>query len=196
MKTAEIAVTLIDSMGSDLVCNAARTKSDKLIVAAVEAGYYADEGGMIYKPDGAKITGGKTRDGYRNFIPNVVPRNQRSSVLSHRFVAYYFLGAEVFKHALIRHLNGQPADNRISNLVAGSAKENRADIPKDVLSKNAKRNAHLLVARSRKLTDEDVRAMRQVRLDTHASFAKIGKEFDVSTMTAHRAITLTSWSSV
>ncbi len=172
------------------------TKSDRLIVTAKEAGYIATADGSIFNPDGVKLTGGVSRSGHINFIPNVVPRKDRSSVLAHRFIAYFFFGDDLFNHEVVRHLNDVPHDNRLENLALGSIKQNRADIPKAKLSEAAKKHAHLLVARSRKLSDEAVAAMRTLRKDTNLSYQKIASQFGISAMTAHRAINGQSWSNV
>jgi hypothetical protein len=173
-----------------------KTKSDCLIKLAVEAGYTADEQGNIYKPDKTLIKGGQGRSGHLNFIPNVVERKNRSSVLAHRFIMYFFYGDELFKHNVVRHLNDVPNDNRLSNLAFGSYKDNRADIPKEKLSFIAKQKASLLVERSRKLSDKDVVEMRSLRQQDNLSYAKLGDLFGVVTMTAYRAVNKQSWSSV
>lgn len=60
----------------------------------------------------------------------------------HRLVAAHFIGAVEGK--IVRHLNGDPQDNRVANLAIGTAKENAAD-----------RKAHGNFCNTRKLTEED-----------------------------------------
>jgi hypothetical protein len=172
------------------------SKSDLLIILAKDMGYTADVEGNIYKPDGKRIIGGVSKSGHKNFIPNVVPRAERSSVLAHRFIAYYFYGKEIFNHDLVRHLNDIPYDNRVENLKPGSYKENRADIPKRILSENAKRNTPGLIKRSRVLSDSDILEMRRLRGETNLSYAKLAGMFGVAAMTAYRAICKQSWRNV
>jgi hypothetical protein len=163
---------------------------------AKAAGYTADAAGNIYSPEGKALKGGTSRTGHKNFIPNVVPRAQRSSVLWHRFIVYYFLGNAVFEHRLVRHLNDIPADNRLINLALGSYLDNRRDIPRSKLSSAARKSAHLLVARSRKLSDTQIQQMRELRVKQGISFHQLGQCFGVTTMTAYRAITKQSWRNV
>ena len=173
-----------------------KSKSDCLIVLAKEKGYTADRQGNIFTPEGNKLVGSRSKTGHLNFIPNVVERSKRSSVLAHRFIAYYFFGEELFKHPLVRHLNDDPSDNRLCNLALGSHKDNRADIPKEKLSLIAKTNAPALVERSRKLTNEDVLSMRKERELTKMSYKKLGDVYGVGAMTAYRTVNKQSWSNV
>lgn len=45
----------------------------------------------------------------------------------HRLVATAFLGAEPFHGAVVRHLDGNPANNAVINLAWGSVSENNRD---------------------------------------------------------------------
>lgn len=169
--------------------------SDRLIVAAKEAGYTADTSGAVYSPSGNVVTGSPKRSGHLSITLTVNGVNRRGygSVLAHRFVAYYFMGAAVFEHELVRHINDIPDDNRLTNLALGSKKENRADIPRHVISNNAKKHAGKLVARSRKLSDADVQNLRNDRETLGLSYCTLANNYGVSTMTAYRAVNRQSW---
>ncbi len=193
MKLADISVGLIDCIGGT---GRRLTKSDRLIIMAKEAGYAADESGDIFTPAGRKISGGVSRSGHINFVPTVVPKGQRSSVLAHRFITYYFVGDELFNHQVVRHLNDVPNDNRWVNLALGSFKDNRGDIPKEKLRKIALVNAPALVARSRKLQDCDIIRMRELRASEGVPYHKIADAYSITTMTAYRAINKQSWGNV
>jgi hypothetical protein len=171
-------------------------KSDLALVLAVDKGYTADVDGNIYSPVGVKLSNRSSKkQGHLSVSLAVNVGGHRSkSVLAHRFVAYFFYRDELFKHQCVRHLNDIPNDNRLSNLALGSFKENRADIPSEKLSAIAKNNAHLLVERSRKLTDEDVKQLRELHKSSNKSYASLAKDFNVSAMTAYRAINKQSWS--
>ena len=168
-------------------------KSDTAIVVAVQRGYYADKDGNIYNPNGKPLS---NRSLKKSGHISVTFPNPKKSVLAHRFIAYYFFGDETFMHECVRHLNDIPTDNRLCNLALGSKKDNRADIPREKLSKSSKENAHLLVERSRKLSDDDVKLMRDMYKRTSKSYATIAEEFRVAPMTAYRAITKQSWSNL
>lgn len=171
--------------------------SDKFIIKAVERGYYADEQGVMYTPCGDKVPLSVAKSGHLKTTLYIPGLNERGwmAILVHRFVCYFFKGEESLREPLIRHLNSTPNDNRICNLAPGTAKQNRADIDPKVLSSNAKRNAHLLVERSRKLSDKDIVRMRKER-ENGTSYHKLSKMFSVSPMTAYRAVNKQSWGNI
>lgn len=168
--------------------------SDRLIIGAKEKGYTANAAGCIFSPSGRKLKGGVTKQGYRTFCPAVYPDGRRGCVLQHRFVAYFFLGEEVFNHRCVRHKNDIPADNRISNLVPGSYQDNTMDMPSEKRKQRSAGAGERIRALHRKLTDEDVHNMRKVREESGTPYHVIAKEFGVATMTAFRAVTKKNWS--
>ena len=204
----DISCEYIMHMGDDLnvVNNArvsfdkesegARSLSDEAIILAYRAGYRADQDGTVWTPFGNTLKGWPNSTGYLNFKPAVGPRATRKSVLVHRFVAYCLYGESALAAEVVRHLNDVKTDNRFDNLCPGTYVQNRADIPAEVKSRWAKKHAHLLVERSRKLSDEDVKLMRLVRETEKTPYAKLAKRFGVSTMTAHRAVSGKSWGNV
>lgn len=173
--------------------------SDKFLIAAKSYGYTANKDGDVFSPTGKKLSNRSVKKhGHISITLRVPGVNDRGfqSVLAHRFVAYFFHGDEIFKHQCVRHLDDVPARNVAVNLMPGSTKENRADIPREVLSANALKNAHLLVARSRKLSDQDILAMRMERESSGAPYKDIAEAYGVSAMTAYRAINKQSWKEV
>lgn len=180
-----------------------RTLSDRAIVLAKQQGYTANKQGDVFTPKGKKVKGsvmgrGKNPTLHKRMTVYVSGLNDRghASVLMHRFIAYYFYGEEVFNHQVVRHLNDIASDNRIENLALGSQKDNRSDIPREKISIPAKKYAHLLVERSRKLTDEDVIKMRGIREETKEPYRSIASIFNISTMTCYRAINKHSWKGI
>ena len=173
-----------------------RSKSDKMMVAAKKRGYTADRKGRVFKPDGKEVLGSKLPNSDHLRITMYADGvNDRGfcSVLKHRFVAYFFFGDEVFSHDVVRHLNDIGNDNRLENIALGSYKDNRADIPRSKISEPAKKHAHKLVARSRKLSDHQVLSMRKDRIETGLSYKALAEKYGVTTMTAYRAINKQSW---
>ena len=83
----------------------ASSKSNRAIVAAIEAGYYADTLGNIYRPNGDVQIQCK-RSGYYCFNTNKTITGHRIRLWSHRFLAAHFFGTEVLLHACVRHLDG------------------------------------------------------------------------------------------
>lgn len=172
--------------------------SDRFIIACKEQGYVATSCGIIYSPSGKIVPMHKMpHSGHVRFTAYASGVNQRghATILSHRFIAYFFYGHKIFKHDLIRHLNDIPDDNRIDNLMYGSHQDNRDDIPRSKISIPAIKHAHKLIERSRKLSDEDVREIRKIRA-TGVPYYKIAPLFDVTTMTIYRACSKDSWKNV
>lgn len=171
--------------------------SDRFIVAAWSSGYFSDDNGNIYDKDNNRVPVSRTKSGHKRFTCYVSGVNERgwATVLVHRFIAFGKFGTELFNHPLVRHINSDPSDNSPDNLALGTYKDNRADIPKEVLSKNGKKNAHKLVARSRKLTDEQIRDIRNLRKEGN-TFADIANKYGVAVMTVHRAVKNKSWKDV
>jgi len=174
------------------------SKSDLTIMLGVQLGYYADSAGKIYRKDGHEMSSGSVkRSGHLSVsLPDPSGSKKCQPVLAHRFIAYYFFGVDALLHQCVRHLNDEPSDNRVVNLAPGSFKQNRADICKEKLSKIGKKNAPRFIEQSRKLTDCQILEMRKLRDSTGLAYAKIGRLFGVAAMTAYRAITKKSWSSI
>ena len=172
------------------------TKSDWAILTAIEGGFRADEAGNIFSPSGTMLSNNSPKLSGHLSISLKDPDNRCKPVLAHRFVACYFWGVNALLAECVRHLNDVPNDNKITNLAAGTFKENKADIPRSKLSAIGKAAAPGLILRSRKLTDKQIQQMRQIRETTGLAYNKIAMSFGVSTMAAYRAVTRQSWSNV
>ena len=173
-----------------------KSNSDLLIIKAFNAGYTANEAGEIFTPQGNKLELSTNNNGYLSFMPNLGERSLRRTVLAHRFILYCFYKDTLFEWPLVRHLNDVRDDNRLTNLAVGTKGDNRQDIGFERLSRIAKKNAHVLVALSRKLSDAQIREMRAQRTTHNTPYHILAKQFGVSTMTAYRAVTKQSWSNV
>jgi len=170
-----------------------------MIIKAKEKGYTATQDGKVFDKNLREIKGSplKTSGHLRiTLYADGVNKNGYCSVLKHRFIAYYFLGDVVFEHDLIRHKNDISDDNRIENLIPGSYVDNRRDIPREKLSAASKKISHLLIERSRKLENSSIAEMRELYSSGKFSYLKLSKLFNVSTMTAYRAVTRQSWKGV
>ena len=101
-------------------------------------GYFADSDGNIYtlwtnkdyhglvmQARFKKLTFSKSKSGHL-----VVSFGRNDKELVHRVIYKTFVG-EVPNGNVIRHLNDDPSDNRVSNLAAGTQKENMMDAGKN-----------------------------------------------------------------
>lgn len=89
-----------------------------------------------------------------------------------------------------RHINGDKKNNAASNLMWGTKCENEHDKIIHGTTPSGEKNGMA------KLTENDVRQMREYRKNTGKSYAKIGNRFGISTMAAYRAITGKQWRNV
>ncbi|AUR90563.1 HNH nuclease [Vibrio phage 1.162.O._10N.261.48.E3] len=89
-----------------------------------------------------------------------------------------------------RHLDGDKANNAASNLKWGTILENALDRVEHGTSGAGESNSMAV------LTEQAVAEMRKIRNETGESYKKIADKFNISTMTAFRAITGESWSHV
>lgn len=90
-----------------------------------------------------------TAKGYEYVVPSV--RNERRTMKIHRLVCLAFHGEAPPGAECVRHLDGDPSNNRPENLVWGTAAENAAD----TLRHGRQHNSHL--------TADDVREIRRLR---------------------------------
>jgi len=89
-----------------------------------------------------------------------------------------------------RHIDGDKKNNAAANLAWGTRDENENDKKIHGTLPIGEKNGMA------KLTEEDVKKMRRHRSLTGESYARISKDFGVSTMTAYRAITGKQWRNV
>jgi hypothetical protein len=98
---------------------------------------------------------------------NLYLRGKRTTRRVSTLVADAFLPAKCSTDEIVRHLNGNPADNRVCNLARGTQKENMAD---------AIRHGTFHA----KLTDDDVREIRRLYATGKFSQQELARLFGVS----------------
>jgi hypothetical protein len=103
----------------------------------------------------------------------------------HRLVCETFHGPRA--GMVVRHLDGDRFNNRLSNLAWGTHEENAADKIGHGTSNHGERNPQAKLTRD---------AVAQMRLERRSgrTFKAIAQRHGISPMTAHRAITGASWS--
>lgn len=120
---------------------------------------------------------------YARFIVTLWRNNQRKVWSVHRLMLFAFVGPPD-PGQVVRHLNGNATDNRLSNLRWGTRQENDAD-----------RHAHGAIVRgeqhgSAKLTELDVRKIRETyQKGTHA----LASEYGVSIRTIEFILQGKTW---
>lgn len=111
------------------------------------------------------------RGGYPVVGLRMMPRHTKTVV--HRLVCEAFHGPAPFEGAHAAHWDGDPTNNRASNLRWASAKENGED-----------RVRHGTSHRAFKYSNARVRAIRRAR-NLGLSYSQLAKRFGVHTMTAY-----------
>lgn len=93
----------------------------------------------------------------------------------HPLVARAFIGPRP-PGLVIRHLNGNPSDNRVENLRYGTYSENM----QDAVRHGTLRPAHGEAAHSAKLTEADVIQIRSLQATGHVSRTSLARRFGVT----------------
>jgi len=144
------------------------SKSDKYLMEAYERGYRAVDG-RIVSPNGEDVvvflTGAKDNKWrYPCFTFYPAKGDYKYPIKAHRFAAYCYFGKVALEAESVRHLNGNTADFSQNNIAYGTHKENTADIPREKFlhgTQAARKTRHLRRPPAAKLTDDEVRYIRQ-----------------------------------
>ncbi len=115
-----------------------------------------------------------------------IPVLGSKKIYVHRTICELFNGPP--KNAKVcRHLDGDKYNNAASNLSWGSHYDNAQDTIRHGNALFGEKNP------MSRLTAEQVNLMREKRQASNTPYYKLAKEFNVSTMTAFRAVTKRSW---
>lgn len=101
-------------------------------------GYRINNEGEAISPYGKKIHCNISSSGYKKFTIRSSIWGQRVTITVHRLAAYQKYGDRIFQDGIqVRHLDGNPSNNKPSNLELGTQSENMMDIPEDTRKKSA-----------------------------------------------------------
>ena len=113
-------------------------------------GYYVTEDGVLINPRGSAAGGRPNMQGYLESANIDVPgyTGQRRFRV-HRLAAFQWFGCAIFRTGVeVRHLDGNPLNNRRDNIALGSHSENMMDQPVEVRRARATHAASYLRALS------------------------------------------------
>jgi len=97
-------------------------------VIAYNKGYRVKENGDLIGLSGKSI--GSVSNGYHRF--KIRQEVGHINCLTHRLQAYQKYGNEIYKKGVVcRHLNGNPLDNSLDNIVIGTQSDNMMDRKKE-----------------------------------------------------------------
>lgn len=152
-------------------------------IVGFEGVYQVSSHGQVRNVSG-RIRKPYIRDnGYHAYFLHV-PGTKAKCLLAHSMVLLAFVGERPAR-AVVRHLNGNPGDNRLSNLVWGTQTQNGADCRLHGRTPAGERNTHS------KLDAQAVKAIRSSDLTDTALAAVYGVR-PITISKARRGITWTS----
>lgn len=165
------------------------SRHKKMVVLAFDKGYRVVDG-IPFGSRGVSLKGGFDQKGYRTISVRCLGGRSTFPVKAHCLVAYQKYGTGYINCEHVRHLDGNPLNNREENIAIGTMSDNRMDMPE--LSRKS-----LAAKANRQHSDKTVRAWREAHL-SGKSYNQISKEFGVckSTLSFYLSKTakLTSWS--
>lgn len=110
----------------------------------------------------------------------------KKKIYIHRAVCELFNGTPLLEQQC-RHLDGNNQNNSATNLSWGTPSENNKDKVKHGTNGVGEKNAMA------KLTQKQVDEMRCIKNNTQLTYKEISNKFNISPMTAWRAINKESW---
>lgn len=135
------------------------------------------DGGVI-SPSGRSRKLDLDKHGYPRF--SVKFNSSPTGLPVHRLAAYQKFGEAMFEDGIqVRHLDGDPANNKLENIAVGTQSENMLDRPREVRIAHGRLSGR---ARSR-LSDQDVIDIRQ-KFSKGAPLSQIMREYGIAKSTA------------
>lgn len=108
-------------------------QADELVAVPDCPGLYANRDGQVFVSRFGKIVEKKPYQMINHRLDNS-NKNHKKTLYIHRVVARTFLGAPPPGKNIVRHLDGDPTNNAVSNLAWGDDEENYQDAVKHGVS--------------------------------------------------------------
>jgi len=108
-------------------------------------GYRTNDLGDVISPYNKKLSCNESSWGYRKFtIRNHI--GERVSIYAHRLTAYQKYGEAMFDEGIqVRHLDGNPSNNKPDNIALGTQSQNIMDRPEDARKESAKHASSFII---------------------------------------------------
>lgn len=121
-------------------------------------GYRVDSFGRMFNPKGKEVLGYVNNKGYRKTTIRI--ENKFFGLYFHRLQAFQKYGCSLFKDGIVvRHLDGNPLNNKYDNILIGTHQDNMLDIPSEIRMKKS------LIATSKRMVihnhDEIIKDRRE-----------------------------------
>ncbi|PVU81343.1 hypothetical protein DDP54_15695 (plasmid) [Cellulomonas sp. WB94] len=150
--------------------------------------HWVSDWGLIVSVDDTQVrrlATAPTYDGYRSVVLSVA--GQRTYWRVHRLVLFAFAGPPPDDDWEACHLNGDRSDNRLSNLVWGTAAENQSHRTGHGTDQVGERNPNV------RLTAEDVRWMRAEYAKGVWTYKQLAELFGVSAPCVYKIVRHKTW---
>ena len=136
------------------------SKTNLAVVVAFQKGYKVVDG-VPYSPSGRRLkTTYQHPVKYRRHRFSVKIDSESRKVYVHKLVAFQKYGLAAFQEGIhVRHLDGDPENNRDENIAIGTGSENMMDRPPSARIKSAIEAASY----RRKISDADTATARRLR---------------------------------
>lgn len=170
-------------------------------------GYFVTEDGRVfseYRLSMRQLRCSKHPSGYKRVRLFSDARPLRVSV--HRLMALVFHGSPPSPASVVRHLDGNPQNNRAENLAWGTHAENSADMIRHGRSMAGPRNWHAIHPEAypvgeahyrAKITADDVRAIRaEAARDNGRGHRRLAAAYGITRKAVFNIIHRRSWKSV
>lgn len=152
-------------------------------IKALRAGYYVTQNGTLLK-NGKEI---KTfidteRGGYKNHHASF--NGKRFSLKVHRLQAFIKFGELIYQDGIVvRHLNGNPADNSYFNIGIGTQSQNQMDIPEEIRKARVSKHRNYIIGKKSERGDcyYDVEKIVKLRKEGK-SLRQISKEMGIKSI--------------
>lgn len=169
------------------------SKSNKIVVYAYEKGYRVNKDGDVISPEGSVRKLWVKTSGYYGFSIYYEDDKKSRDLLVHQLQAYQLFGKKIFnKDIEIRHLDGNPLNNKAENLSFGNRHDNIMDIPLKKRSRMAKNAGRT----NSSLTKSDVKDIRSLREEQGYTYKQLIEKYPMSKSTMSYICNYKTWQDI
>jgi hypothetical protein len=152
-------------------------------IKALRAGYYVTQDGTLVKNgQELKTVIDTERGGYKKH--HAILNGERFSLKVHRLQAFIKFGELIYQDGIVvRHLNGNPADNSYFNIEIGTPSQNQMDIPEEMRKARVPKHRNYIIGKKSERGDcyYDVEKIVKLRKEGK-SLRQISKEMGIKSV--------------
>jgi hypothetical protein len=125
------------------------------VLTAYRKGYRVLDTGEVESPHGRILKPYPNPAGYLVFCIRLPKTRKCGRVKVHRLAAYQKFGTLLFENECVRHLDGNPANNRPENIELGTLQDNMMDVAKEIRNSRSLKGARCIMRSDWDAIDED-----------------------------------------